>query len=428
VFVYDENLNIKFFNKAAEVITGHKKENVLGKKRVTIFDQTVCLNNCELCQTVKLGKRREVQFQSPFLCKDGTRRLGNFKAGLLRKNSQGGTEVLVSLTDITELVQLRNEVKGIQSFRQMVGKSPKMKDLFHTIRNVAAYDSTLFLHGESGTGKELVASAIHHESRRSSKNLVKVNCSSFSESLLESELFGHVRGAFTGAIRERIGRFEEADGGTVLLDEVGDLSPMIQVKLLRVLQEKEIERVGENITRKVDIRIIAATNKDIAAEVARGNFREDLFYRLNVIPIHLPPLRDRKEDIPLLVEHFLNQWKTKNKTPTVQIKTPALGKLMEYHWPGNIRQLENALEHACVKMSQSKIEVEDLPVYLQASQGTLPPRKRKRKRLTKKLVQEALTQCGHNQSKAALLLDVHRITLWRKMKEFNIPGRPLTLH
>lgn len=342
VFVYDQNMEIKYFNTAAEKITGHAPKDVLGKKCTTLFDKSLCLNNCELCMTVRDSKKEKVQFNSHFIHKDGSRRIGSFQTGLLSRGDDGATEVLVSLTDITEVTQLKKERQETHSFRHMVSRSPEMKEVFGTIQNVALYDSTVFIEGESGTGKELVASAIHYESPRASGNFIKVNCSAFSDSLLESELFGHVKGAFTGAQHERIGRFEEADGGTLFLDEVGDLTPHIQVKLLRVLQEKEIERVGENRTRKVDIRILAATHKDLKREVAEGRFREDLYYRLNVFPIHLPPLRKRKEDIPPLAEWFFTRWTGKHPKILKGLSDAVLGKLMDHSWPGNVRELENA--------------------------------------------------------------------------------------
>jgi two-component system, NtrC family, response regulator HydG len=418
VFVYDQNMEIKYFNAAAEKITGHLSNDVLGKKCTTLFDKSLCLNNCDLCMTVKDSKNEKVNFNSPFVRKDGVRRLGDFQAGLLRKDSQGNTEVLVSLTDVTEVTRLKQELQETHSFRHMVGKSPQMKEVFGTIQNVAGYDSTVFIDGESGTGKELVASAIHYESPRAGGNLIKVNCSAFSDSLLESELFGHVKGAFTGALQERIGRFEEANQGTIFLDEVGDMSPNIQVKLLRVLQEKEIERVGENRTRKVDIRIIAATNKNLKQEVDAGRFREDLYYRLNVFPIHMPPLRERKEDIPPLADRFVERWKSKHKKRIANLSDEALGKLMDQSWPGNVRELENAIEHACIKAIGPTVELRDLPAYLQNNNGVKV--KRRRKWLTKKIVQDALKESKHNQTQAAEHLNVHRITLWRKMKEFNL--------
>lgn len=419
VFVYDQNMEIKYFNAVAEKVTGHLSEDVLGQKCTTLFDKSLCLNNCDLCMMVKNAKSDKINFNSPFVRKDGARRIGDFQAGLLREDPQGNTEVLVSLTDVTEVTQLKKELQETLSFRHMIGKSPQMKEVFEAIQNVALYDSTVFIHGESGTGKELVASAIHYESPRSGENLIKVNCSTFSDSLLESELFGHVKGAFTGALQERISRFEEASGGTIFLDEVGDMSPHIQVKLLRVLQEKEIERVGENRTRKVDIRIIAATNKNLKQEVDAGRFREDLYYRLNVFPIHMPPLRGRKEDIPPLTDWFIERWESKHRKHIANLSDEALGKLMDHSWPGNVRELENAIEHSCIKALGQVIRLHDLPAYLQ-NNSNLAKVKKKRKWLTRKIVEEALEECNHNQTHAAERLNIHRITLWRKMKEFKL--------
>ena len=419
VFVYDQNMVIRYFNSAAEKITGYASQEVLGQKCTTLFDSNLCMNNCELCMTVRDGKNEKVRFRSPFLLKDGARRIGEFQAGFLNQDAEGGREVLVSLTDVTEVTQLKKELQETHSFRRMVGKSPVMKEVFETIQNVAAYESTVLISGESGTGKELVAAAIHYESPRAERNFIKVNCSAFSDSLLESELFGHIKGAFTGALHNRVGRFEEANGGTIFLDEVGDMCLNVQIKLLRVLQEKEIERVGENRTRKVDIRIIAATHKNLKQEVEQGRFREDLYYRLNVFPITLPPLASRREDIPPLTELFIHRWKARHRKKVKSVTPSVLGKLMDHSWPGNVRELENAVEHACIKATGPVIELGDLPAYLQTeSNGARIVRRRKW--LTPKIIREALAECDHNQTRTAERLNVHRITLWRKMKEFGL--------
>ncbi|MDP6231468.1 MAG: sigma 54-interacting transcriptional regulator [Nitrospinaceae bacterium] len=423
VFIYDQDMEIKYFNDAAEKITGHKREDVLGQQCVTLFDKNLCLNNCSLCTSVKKdASKKNVRFESPFTRKDGSRGHGTFQAGLLRKEKDGSLEVLVALTDVSEIDRLKQELKESHSFQNIIGKGPMMRELFDAIRNIAVYDSTILLSGESGTGKELVARAIHHESLRADNKLIKVNCSAFSENLLESELFGHVKGAFTGATGDRMGRFEEACGGTIFLDEISDLLPKVQVKLLRVLQEKEVERVGANVTREVNIRIIAATNKDLLNEVREGRFREDLYYRLNVIPVQLPPLRARKEDIPYLTQHFIDSWKGLHRKKIRKATDSAVGRLMDYHWPGNVRELENAIEHACVKCNGENIKPEDFPAYLTHPLPTRIARK-KRKQMTRESVLEALSQTNYNQTQAARLLDLHRITLWRKMKELNITPR-----
>ncbi len=418
VFVYDENMQIKYFNSAAEKITGHRKEDVIGKKCVTLFDKSVCLNNCALCQTVKNDPSQGmVRFQSPFIRKDGVKRQGEFQAGLLKREKNGAVEVLVALTDTTEMAHLKEKLSV--SFRNIVGKNHLMQELFRTIRNIAEFDTTVLIQGESGTGKELVAKAIHFESPRGEGKLVTVNCSAFSDGLLESELFGHAKGAFTGAVKDRFGRFEEADGGTIFLDEVGDLTAKVQVKLLRVIQEKEVQRVGENVTRKVNIRILAATHRDLLKEVRERRFREDLYYRLNVVPVQLPPLRMRKDDITHLARYFIKTWTEANKKSIDKISNSALGKLMDYDWPGNVRELENAIEHASVKCSRKTIEEKDLPVFI--SQSPQKNGKRwKRNRVSRELILKALAETGNNQTHAAQLLNIHRITLGRKMQSFII--------
>jgi len=418
-FVYDQNMVIKRFNLAAEKITGFRKEEVIGHKCVILFKKSVCLGNCDLCMVAKKSPKL-IRFESPFYRKDAQKRFGEFNVGLLHKEEDGQLEVLVALSDITEIMALRDALKERASFHKIIGKSRPMEALYETVKNTAYFDSTVLLQGETGTGKELIAQAIHFESPRRNKKLVKVNCASFSDTLLESELFGHARGAFTGAVKDRIGRFEEGNGGTVFLDEIGDLSLNIQVKLLRVLQEKEIERVGENISRKIDFRLIIATNKDLEEEVSNGYFRKDLFYRLNVIPIRIPPLRERKDDIPALANHFMTHWHGKSRKEVYTLSDKALGRLMDYDWPGNIRELENAIEHACVKCNDGRIALQDLPRFLNYApiQGT--GRKKPRKQITKAMIIDTLKAVNGNKSEAARQLGLHRITLWRKMQHLEI--------
>jgi PAS domain S-box-containing protein len=421
VFVYDQNMEICHFNEAAEKITGFRRREVVGKKCITLFDSTLCLNNCTLCATARKGPMNgRVSFESPFIRKDGIRRQGRFQAGLLKQEEDGTVQVLVALTDISEIVTLREQLRGDHAFQNLIGKSPPMRDLFQTIKNVAAFDTTALLQGESGTGKELVARAIHSESPRRAAPFIVVNCAVFSDNLLESEIFGHAKGAFTGAVSDRVGRFEESHGGTVFLDEIAEVAPRVQVKLLRVLQEKEIERVGSSKVRKVDLRIIAASNKNLEGEVKAGRFREDLFYRLNVVPLHLPPLRDRREDIPDLARHFLARWTAANGKTISNLSSAAVGALMDHDWPGNVRELENAVEHACVKCSTETVHLDDLP-------ASIPRRPagragKRRNTLTRENILEALARSGNHQTRAAQLLDVHRITLWRQMKRFGLTG------
>ena len=265
------------------------------------------------------------------------------------------------IRDITLLRDLERELRERHQFQNIIGRSKKMQDTYRLLEDLANLETTVLITGESGTGKELVARALHYSGQRAFKPFVTVSCSALAESLLESELFGHVRGAFTGAIRDKQGRFQAANGGTILLDEIGDISPLIQLKLLRVLQEKEIERVGESTPQKVDVRVIACTNKDLKEKVRRGEFRQDLYYRLKVVEVSLPPLRDRLEDLPLLVDHFCHSFNERFKKNIEGISNEVLGKFMDYPWPGNVRELEHVMEHAFVLCHGGVITLEHLP-------------------------------------------------------------------
>lgn len=316
--------------------------------------------------------------------------------------------------DETRLEVLERKLRERTRFHNLIGGSGKMQQLYAMIENLADVQSTVVIMSESGTGKELVAEALHCKGQRSGKPLIKVNCSALPENLLESELFGHVRGSFTGALKDKAGRFEMAGGGTIFLDEIGEISPAVQVKLLRVLQEREIERVGESTPRKVDVRIIAATNQDLAEKVRRGTFREDLYYRLNVVKLAIPPLRDRLEDLELLVTHFLNKFREKFRKPSLSISPEALARLSAHSWPGNVRELEHALEHASIMCSNQLISVENLPQEI-GSSPTVPSAQAREQGICPEAIRQALEKTGGNKSKAAKMLGINRRTIYRKI-------------
>ena len=329
----------------------------------------------------------------------------------------------------SENAWLREQLQQRYSFEGIVGRSRVMRDLFQTLETVARTASTILITGETGTGKEVVARAIHHASPRRSQKFVALNCSAIPENLLEAEIFGHVRGAFTGAIGTRQGRLEQAHRGTLFLDEVGTMSMPLQMKLLRVLQEREFERVGDNQTIKVDVRVIAATNADLGRMVAEGGFREDLYYRLNVIPVTLPPLRDRREDIPLLVQHFLQKFCNEVGRPVMTVSQAAMRTLMTYAWPGNVRQIENAMERGvALSGSRTQIEIGDLPPDIQHASDAddlipglaLPDEgldfDAYISRIEHEVIRRALERTGGNKAAAASVLNLKRTTLVEKLK------------
>jgi two-component system response regulator AtoC len=324
---------------------------------------------------------------------------------------------------------LRKEVKKEYSFENIISKNKQMQKIFEVITKVAQYKSTILITGESGTGKELVARALHYNSDRAQNAFVAVNCGAIPENLLESELFGHAKGAFTDAIRTKKGLFEEADGGTLFLDEIGELPPQLQVKLLRVLQEGEIRRIGESKPIQVDVRIVAATVKDLVKEVNEGRFRDDLFYRLNVLPIHIPPLRERNEDIPLLTAHFIRKYGEVMSKNVVGIDSRALEALMDYKWYGNVRELENTIERAIVLADRENIEMENLPLEIQNFQEEIPLEplaeeeysiKKSSRFLEMNLIKKALKKTKGNHTHAAKLLEISHRALLYKIKEYGI--------
>ncbi len=351
--------------------------------------------------------------------------------------------IVETVTDLTELNQIKKVAEDAQgklekSYRlgNIIGKSVVMQNVFEAIRAAANSKANVLIQGESGTGKELIAGAIHYNSSSNhSDPFIIVNCSALSESLLESELFGHVKGSFTGAHKDRKGRFEEADGGTIFLDEIGELTPFIQIKLLRVLQEREIERVGDSKKRKIDIRVIAATHANLYELTQQGKFREDLFYRLKVFPINIPLLRERKEDIPLLVSHFIKKGNERENKSIKGIDNNGMKQLLKHLWPGNIRELENAIEHAFVICNSDRIQLNDLPVEI--SEGKNPGtdsfyispvsnrinvfNTKKSLDLTKDDLIELLDDCNWNKAEVGRRIQKSRTSVWKYMKKWDIP-------
>ncbi|WP_020588493.1 sigma-54 interaction domain-containing protein [Desulfobacter curvatus] len=441
VFVLDPTGKIVAWNPAMEAITGYSFKEMKGKSCQTLkfsycFGRD-CPSGMHDCRVLKNGKTTPTECMISH--REGHALSVSKKARVIRNNRGQIIGVIETVIDLTELKNARLKMEEatrrlgeLNRLGGIIAKSQVMQNVFSFIKASAASETTIFIQGESGTGKELVAGAIHSIGERRNRPMVTVNCSALSESLLESELFGHVKGAFTGANRDRIGRFEQADQGTIFLDEIGEISPYIQIKLLRVLQEKEIERVGESRKRKVNIRIITATNKDLKLLVDDGLFREDLYYRLKVFPIYLPPLRNRREDIPLLINHFIKLNNKISGGTVTGITKPVLKTFMEYDWPGNIRELANAVEHAFVLCSGRQIELEDLPVEIIGQKTSdaepshpypapSPPRKKQRRPLDRERLLAILHESGWNKAEAARQTGFSRAAIWKYMKKWNIP-------
>lgn len=377
VFIVDTKGLVTFWNPSMEKISGFTAREAMGKP-CTLISCTGCsVDDCkspaEDCPIVK-SKRSET-IECSLRHKSGYDVPIIKKVAAVEDDEGKFLGVVEAVTDLTELKQANQKVEEanmrlgeMHNIHRIIGKSHEIQKVFASLKAAASSDATILVQGESGTGKELAASAIHYNSERRNRPFVTVNCSALSESLLESELFGHVKGAYTGAVKDRMGRFEEAEGGTIFLDEIGELSQFIQVKLLRVLQEREIERVGDSTKKKVNIRIITATHRDLLSRVIEGKFREDLYYRLKVFPINLPPLRYRKDDIPLLVRTFIDKQVKKTGKEIKDLTPAAMKVLLDYHWPGNIRELENAIEHAFVLCNEILIDKPDLPREILAPQ------------------------------------------------------------
>ncbi|PTN35149.1 sigma-54-dependent Fis family transcriptional regulator [Desulfonatronum sp. SC1] len=435
LLLVDANGTIKMANKALEDITGYSREELIGSS-CAIF-------NCDACKRVrsdahhawcKLFEKREfVRKKCHIMRKDGTYVHILKTASVLYDDDGQPFGAVETLTDVSELDRKEHELQQLSRlldertiFHGMVGRSAKMQKIFRLIEKAAQSDAPVFICGESGTGKELVARAIHDLGPRSEEPFVQFNCAALNESLLESELFGHVKGAFTGAFRHRQGRFEAANGGDIFLDEIGDLPMSVQVKLLRVLETKTFERVGDNRQLSVDVRIITATNKYLPKLISEGLFREDLFYRINVVPIRLPSLRERRDDIPLLADFFIQRLRAKSEKNIKGLSPMTLGMFMSYSWPGNVRELKSALEYAFVLADHGQIEPEHLPVDIQVPVPTKGPTESvvsascPAENDQKTQLVEALRRAGGNKSEAARILGINRVTVFNRMRKYGI--------
>jgi two-component system, NtrC family, response regulator HydG len=433
IMIVDTGGTIVSVNAAFESITGYTRDEILGRSCTILHCNTCAATrekaDCHWCQLFRVGNIRK---QSCVMMRKDGRYLHILKNAALLRDAHGevigGVE---TMTDVTELIEkdtqieaFRRQLRAEDGFHGILGSSAPMQRVYDLIANAAQSDAPVIIFGESGTGKELVAKAVHESKSAQKRPYVKVNCAALNESLLESELFGHVKGAFTGAHKDRQGRFEAADGGDIFLDEIGDLPFSTQVKLLRVLEEKVIERVGDQRPIPIDVRIISATNRDLKHAVEIGKFRHDLFYRINVIPVHVPPLRHRVSDIPLLAEHFFHRIRLKSDKKIEGISTETMKLLMAHTWPGNVRELKSAFEYAFVTCQGALIQPADLPpdIILQGTQlsvmqsraGASTDEKKKQRLL------EALEQADGNQSQAAEILGVTRVTVWNRMRRYGI--------
>lgn len=431
VVVLDRRGTILEVNQAMEEITGYGRQELVGKpcaliKSDACFEARMTTKHCELFHNGSIRHRR-----CSLARKDGSLVHVVKNAALLKDHDGQVLGGIETFTDISEMMakervisRLRRELSQEDGFQGILGRSPVMLQLFSLISSAAASDAPVIIYGESGTGKELVAGAIHRLGPRSKGPFIKVNSAALSESLLETELFGHVKGAFTGADRTRVGRFEAAHQGDIFLDEVGDLPLATQAKLLRVLQEKVVEKVGDHRPISVDVRVISATNQDLERLMAEGLFREDLYYRINVIPIHIPPLRERREDIPLLVDAFIERAYLKNRKPITGISKNALDILLEHKWPGNVRELINTVEYAFVLCQEGTIRPEHLPRQL--GQKIPEPSPVNSRAVTpsganhEEVIVEAIRKAGGKKGEAARLLGVSRVTLWKWLKNLNL--------
>ena len=410
IIAHDLNRRIFYFNREAEKITGYSRKEVIGKDCHKVFGEPFCGGRCSFLND-KPTLTDRAEYSMNIMTKGGESRQVEMTVVMMKDDHNRDFGMLACFRDVTELINLKIRAGESTGFSNIIGRDSKMLMLFRQIKDVAGYDYPVHIFGETGTGKELVAKAIHNESQRGGSPFVPINCGALPEGLIESELFGHVKGAFSGAIRDKKGRFELADGGSILLDEIAEIPKILQVKLLRFLQDGIIEKVGGEKTIPINVRVISATNKDLKKEVRKNRFREDLFYRLNVIPIDIPPLRERKIDIPTLIDFFLDQAENEGQKKK-KFSDEAISIMMDYSWPGNVRELQNAVLFSIVKSRSKMIKPDDLPMEFKTAKNSIQKRGPSGK-LDIDLVNKALIKTGGNKAKAARLLGVGRATLYR---------------
>jgi len=426
IFTVDRGGRITFFNTEAEKISGFNRREILGQPCKAIFEGESAQEVCLLQDTIVDGISRNSR-QGKMMTRDGV--TIPIRANYMALRNEKGTVVggLTTFHDLTLVHQLKQAMKDRYTFHDMIGKSPTMQHIFEMVNVVASTDATILIEGATGTGKDLLAKVIHSGSRRSGKPFVKVNCAAIPDNLLESEMFGYVKGAFTGAEKNKTGRFQEADGGTIFLDEIGDLPLALQAKLLRVLEDREFYRLGSRHTIKVNVRIISASNRNLENLVKKRLFREDLYYRLNVFRIELPELKDRHVDLPILIGHILRRLSVTRGVRLPEVSERVMEILLNYNYPGNVRELENILEHALIICQEDSIQARHLPEYLQAYHAAhKPPPPRSPKQIDVPDIEERdiiismLQQQNWHRSKTAKALDMDRTTLWRKIKKYGI--------
>jgi PAS domain S-box-containing protein len=423
VITLDKEFRITFINEAASEITGFNKEEVIGKICKNIFKSDSCIDNCPIAKILNYGKS-VFDYDSQIECKNSNPIPIRLNAALLKDEYNNPSGGVITFRDISMLKKIESMLKDSSNFQGMISNSKSMKEIFLLIEQISDSDAPVLITGETGTGKELIANAIKNLNRRNKNKFVKVNCSVIPHNLLASELFGHTKGAFTDAQKDRIGRFELADGGTIFLDEIGEMPIQMQPQILRVVQDGTFERLGESVTKSVDVRIITATNVNLAKAISEGKFREDLFYRLNVIHINLPPLRERKEDIPLLANHFLKKFSLIYKKNIHSIDAECIEQLTKWNWPGNIRELENVIEYAVIRNKPDKsLCVCAFPekirenIFCAPGNNVIPDNQIPFENAS---LIELLNQNKWNKTKVAQILGVDRTTLWRKLKSIGI--------